>query len=188
MDETKLNDTLYIHESFSEVSQDVVTLFVSVTNHQKKPIIKILASGFLSHVEIDLIDFRNLPCACTRSHKWVLHVVDHYSKFSWLYPLYSKENEQVIQVLHQQFYLFGFPSTLHSDNGGEFKSKKMSELCKVNNIKQAHGAPRTPTTQGLVERNNRTVKENMNNILKEKQQPMNKWCTILNEAAYKKNS
>ena len=64
----------------------------------------------------------------------------------------------------------------------------MSELCKVNNIKQAHGAPRTPTTQGLVERNNRTVKENMNNILKEKQQPMNKWCTILNEAAYKKNS
>ena len=188
----------YIRESFSEVSQDVVTLFVSlcklhqeqksVTNHLKKPIIKpILASGFLSHVEIDLIDFRNLLCACTRSHKWVLHVVDHYSKFSWLYPLYSKENEQVIQVLHQQFYLFGFPSTLHSDNGGEFKSKKMSEFCKVNNIKQAHGAPRTPTTQGLVERNNRTVKENMNNILKEKQQPMNKWCTILNEAAYKKN-
>ena len=107
----------YIRESFSEVSQDVVTLFVSlcklhqeqksVTNHLKKPIIKpILASGFLSHVEIDLIDFRNLP---------------------------------------------GFPSTLHSDNGGEFKSKKMSEFCKVNNIKQAHGAPRTPTTQGLVE-------------------------------------
>ena len=144
----------YIRESFSEVSQYVVTLFVSlcklhqeqksVTNHLKKPTIKpILASGFLSHVEIDL------PCACTLSHKWVLHVVDHYSKFSWLYTLYSKENEQVIQVLHQQFYLFGFPSTLHSDNGGEFKSKKMSEFCKVNNIKQAHGAPRISRTCGV---------------------------------------
>ena len=38
-----------------------------------------------------------------------------------------------------------------------------------------------------MERNNRTIKENINNILKEKKQETNKWCTILNEATYKKN-
>ena len=189
----------YLRQSFAEISQDVITLFVSlcklhqeqrsVTNHVKKPVIKpIMATGFLSHVQIDLIDFRNLPCTCKPvPHKWVLHVADHFSKYSWLHPLHSKETEQVIPALKEQFYLFGFPTILHSDNGGEFKSKKMSEFCKENNIKQVHGAPRNPSTQGLVERNNRTVKENMNNILKEKKQETNNWCTILNEAAYKKN-
>ena len=120
----------YIRQSFAEISQDVITLFVSlcklhqeqrsVTNHVKKPVIKpITATGFLNHVQMDLIDFRNLPRACHPvSHKWVLHVVDHFTKYSWLHPLYSKETEQVIQALKEQFYLFGFPAILHSDNGG----------------------------------------------------------------------
>ena len=83
--------------------------------------------------------------------------------------------------------MFGFPSVLHSDNGKEFKSKTMSELCGKHNIKQVHGAPRTPSTQGLVERNNRTVKENILNILKERDESLGKWCTVLGEAACKKN-
>ena len=63
----------------------------------------------------------------------------------------------------------------------------MSELCGKHNIKQVHGAPRTPSTQGLVERNNRTVKENILNILNKRDESLGKWCTVLGEAAYKKN-
>lgn len=188
----------YIRESYAEISQEVITLFVSlcklhqqqrsVTDHVKKPVIKPLAAdGFLKHVEIDLIDFRNLPCSCNPKHNWVLHVVDHFSKFSWLHPLQSKETEQVVKSLQEQFYLFGFPTILHSDNGKEFQSHKMNEFCSRNKIKQVYGAPRTPTTQGLVERNHRTIKENMTNIIKEKNEKKENWCKILNEAAYKKN-
>ena len=83
--------------------------------------------------------------------------------------------------------MFSFPSILHSDNGKEFKSKTMSELCKKHKIKQAHGATRTPSTQGLVERNNRTAKENILNILKERCQSLGKCCLVLSEAAYKKS-
>ena len=63
----------------------------------------------------------------------------------------------------------------------------MADFCERNSIKQTHGNPRTPITQGLVERNNKTIKENMSNILKEKGKNNQTWCTILNEAAYKKN-
>ena len=38
-----------------------------------------------------------------------------------------------------------------------------------------------------MERNNHTVKENITNILKERKKNLNKWCTVLGEAAYKKN-
>ena len=72
-----------------------------------------MADGFEEHVQIDLTDFRNLPC-----------------KFTWLYQLHSKENEEAVNILEKQFYQFGFPGILHSDNGKEFKSKKMSEFCK----------------------------------------------------------
>ena len=113
--------------------------------------------------------------------------MDHFSKYSWMFALKNKQTKEVAVTLTNLFWLFGFPSILHSDNGKEFKSKTMSELCRKHQIKQVHGAPRTPSTQGLVERNNRTVKENILNILKERDESLGKWCTVLGEAAYKKN-
>ena len=41
--------------------------------------------------------------------------------------------------------------------------------------------------QGLVEGGNRTFKENISNILREKNAELNSWCSVLSEAAYKKN-
>lgn len=61
----------YIPESFSEISQDVIQLFVSlcklhlqqksVTDRVKKPALEpLITDGFLKHIEIDLIDFRKI--------------------------------------------------------------------------------------------------------------------------------
>ena len=85
--------------------------------------------GFLKHVEIDLTDFRNLPCSCSSSHKWMLHINDHYSKYSWLIPLKSKTCEEGVQALQNVFFMFGFPHTLQSDNGKELTGQKMKEFC-----------------------------------------------------------
>lgn len=38
-----------------------------------------------------------------------------------------------------------------------------------------------------MERHNRTVKENIRNIIQENNLQQNQWCTVLGEAAYKKN-
>ena len=188
----------YVKGIYSEIPQQVVSLFTrlcklhaqqkSITDHKKRPITNpISAETFMSHIEIDLIDFRNVKCSCTNSHQWVLHVTDHHTKYSWLYALHNKTADEVLAKLEELFWLFGFPQTLHSDNGKEFKNKLMHEFCQNHGIKQAHGAARKPQTQGLVERNNRTVKENLTNILKENQADVTTWCSRLGEAAYKKN-
>ncbi len=52
--------------------------------------------------------------------KWILHVKDHFSKFLWAYPLESKEVEPMAEKLLNQFYTFGPPCILQSDNGKEF--------------------------------------------------------------------
>jgi len=102
-------------------------------------------------------------------------------------PLTVKQSEQVAYELEKLFFMFGFPKTLHSDNGGEFRNKNMENLCKRHKKKFVHGAPRNPSTQGQVERNNSTIKVNITNIVKEKGIQPNKWCQVVHEAAYKKN-
>ena len=85
----------HIRTFYFGISQEVITLFVSlcklhqqqksVTNHTKKAITNPITTGkFLEHVEIDLIDFRSLPCERNSKHNWVLHVIDHFSKYSWM--------------------------------------------------------------------------------------------------------
>ena len=188
----------YVKGIYSEIPQQVVSLFTSlcklhaqqrsITDHKKQAITKpISAETFMSHVEVDLIDFRNVKCSCTNPHQWVLHVTDHHTKYSWLFALHNKTAEEVLAKLQELFWHFGFPQTLHTDNGKEFKNKLIQEFCQKHGIKQVHGAPRKPQTQGLVERNNRTVKENLTNILKENQAELTTWCSRLGEAAYKKN-
>lgn len=145
--------------SYNRISQQLVSLFTSlcklhqqqrsITSHCKKTIsTPIQASGFLCHVEIDLIDFRKLPCNCSKHHNWVLHVQDHFSKYSWLLPVKHKETQEVASSLESVCWMFRLPTTLHSDKGMEFKSKMMTDFCAKYKIKQVFGAPRNPSTQG----------------------------------------
>lgn len=113
----------YLQMSYNGISQQVVNLFTlvcklhqqqsSITSHCKKTIsIPIQASGFLCRVEMDLIDFRKLPCNCSKDHNWVLHVEDHFSRYLWLLPLKHKETSEVASSLESLFWMFGFPANL----------------------------------------------------------------------------
>ena len=68
---------------------------------------------------------------------WILHVKDHFSKFSWAYPLESKEPESVAEKLLNQFYTFGPPCILQSggDNGKEFVAQIIKVCFFFNEIK-----------------------------------------------------
>ena len=56
------------------------------------------------------------------------------------------------------------------------------------NITVCHGSPQTPTTQGLVERSNRTWKENMRAIiLSSENKSIGEWCKSTLQASYTMN-
>ncbi|CAF4085336.1 unnamed protein product [Rotaria sp. Silwood2] len=74
----------------------------------------IISVGFLTRLQIDLIDFRTRP---DKEFQWILHCRDHYSKCSWGYPLVSKEAQRVADHLSTLFYQFGPCKILQSDNG-----------------------------------------------------------------------
>ncbi len=76
--------------------------------------------------QIDLIDMRHLP---DENYKWILHGIDHWSKFQFAYPLINKSAVDVAVALQKYvFPILGLPSILQSDNGREFVNKIIGEV------------------------------------------------------------
>jgi len=75
------------------------------------------------HWQMDLIDFQKYN---ERGYKWILTIVDVFSKYLWVWPLTNKTAEEVKEALSHIFQERR-PITLQSYNGSEFKNKVISE-------------------------------------------------------------
>jgi hypothetical protein len=53
----------------------------------KAPLEPIVVDEIWKRVQIDLVDMRHEPSG---RYKWILHIKDHFSKFTFLFPLVSK--------------------------------------------------------------------------------------------------
>ena len=91
-----------------------------------------------------------------RGYRWVLTVIDCFSKYALAFPLKRKESNNICMMLLDLFSNEGIPAILQSDNGGEFVST--INLIPKLGIKLINGSPYSTTTQGQVERFNRTLK------------------------------
>lgn len=56
-------------------------------------------------------------------YKYILVIVDAFTKFTWLFATKSTTTEEVIKILHILFNLFGIPERMISDRGTAFSSK-----------------------------------------------------------------
>ena len=103
---------------------------------------------FLLRLQIDLVDMRSQPDG---EFKWILHARDHFTKFSWLYPMKTKMAAKVADHLITQFCVFGPPRILQSDNGKEFTAQVINNLSLLwPGLVIIHGRPRHPESQGKI--------------------------------------
>ena len=92
--------------------------------------------------------------------KYLLGVVDCFSKFVTLVPLKSLHSEEITSALFEKWIsLFGPPKILHSDQGPNLNSRTVKELCDHFNITKTRTAPYHPQSNGICERLFRTVKK-----------------------------
>ena len=84
-------------------------------------------------------------------YKWIPHVVDHWSKFQFIYPLTCKTAADVANALHKWVVpVMGLPSVLQSDNGSEFINSVIEELVAAwpVQVQLVSGHPRHLQSQG----------------------------------------
>jgi len=103
-----------------------------------------------------------------RNNRYVLVVSDYFTKWTEAYALPDQTAATVAETLVSEFVSrFGVPRQIHSDQGTNFESKLMEEVCKLLNIEKTRTTPLHPQSDGQVERFNRTLVE----MLRGKLQP-----------------
>ncbi len=120
-------------------------------------------SSFMGHLlsfrpnEILAIDFTVLEP--TRSGlENVLVMTDVFTKYTWAVPTRDQRAETVAQVLVVEwFYRFGVPSRVHSDQGRNFESSLVQQLCALYGVEKSRTTPYHPAGNGQCERFNRTL-------------------------------
>uniref|UniRef100_A0ABD2WXP2 RNA-directed DNA polymerase n=1 Tax=Trichogramma kaykai TaxID=54128 RepID=A0ABD2WXP2_9HYME len=91
------------------------------------------------------------------SKDYIFLVVDYYSRYKEIKIMRSTTTEDTIKVLKEIFSRLGFPSTITSDNGPQFKSDTFAEFCSQCGIVHLATIPYWPQMNGEVERQNRSV-------------------------------
>ena len=108
----------------------------------------------LERVGLDLIDM----VASSQGHRYVLTVIDHYSRYLKLYTLKHKHTHGVVEALERFMADFGTPAAVVTDNGGEFTSKAFEEFCSQRGVAVHRTTPYHPRGNSVVERSHRTIK------------------------------
>jgi len=101
-----------------------------------------------------------------RGYKYILTVVDLFSKMTWALPLKNKEGETVAKAFDKLLATLPKVSTVRSDRGSEFQAQPFKNVLKKHKVKQIFSLPYKPQSNGQVERQNKTLKRLINMTIK----------------------
>ena len=108
-------------------------------------------------LELVCIDFLKLDKS-KGGYENVLVVTDHFTRYAQAYPTRDQLATTVAKTLWDNFFVhYGFPRRIHADQGRNFESHLIAELCKVAGIKKSRTTAYHPQGNGTTERFNRTL-------------------------------
>ncbi len=91
-------------------------------------------------------------------NKYILVIIDQFTKWVEAYAIPHQGSELVARKLVMDFITtFGVPLELHTDQGSNFQSVLFREVCRLLNISRTRTTPYHPSSNGQVERFNRTL-------------------------------
>ncbi|GJR35736.1 retrovirus-related pol polyprotein from transposon TNT 1-94 [Tanacetum coccineum] len=115
-------------------------------------------------------------------------IVDDYSRYTWTRFLKNKTEA------FDQFKIFSKKIqnqlgctivSIRTDHGREFDNEvQFGEFCNANGITHNFSALRTPQSNGVVERKNRTLQEMSRTMLNEQSLPQKFWCNAVDTSTY----
>ncbi|GJZ40724.1 retrovirus-related pol polyprotein from transposon TNT 1-94 [Tanacetum coccineum] len=121
-------------------------------------------------------------------NRYTLVIVDDYSRYTWTRFLANKteafEEFEIFSKMIQNKLGCSIVS-IRTDHGREFDNEvQFGKYCDLNGISHNFSAPRTPQSNGVVERKNRTLQEMSRTMLNEQSIPQKFWCNAVDTSTY----
>ena len=88
----------------------------------------------------------------------VLVITDHFRRYALAYASKTQTAQATARILWENLIChYGFPEQFISDQGRNFESDLIQELCKIAGVKKLHTIPYHPQSNGQCERFNSTL-------------------------------
>ena len=97
------------------------------------------------------MDFKG-PLQSSSPNKYILIIVDEYSRFPFAFPCREMTTAVVINCLSSLFSIFGLPLYLHSDRGTAFMSSELKSFLSRLGVSTSKSTPYHPAGNGQCER------------------------------------
>lgn len=92
-----------------------------------------------------------------KDYKYILAVIDAFTKFVWLFPTKSTSADETIKKFEVYSSVFGNPRRIITDRGTAFTATAFKECCKERNIELIQITTGIPRGNGQIERVHRIV-------------------------------
>ena len=126
-----------------------------------KPLYPYRVSGSHVQFQADLVDYSKYS-AWNRGYKYILMVMDIFSRKAWAFPLKTKSGTDVAHVLRDLFQHIPSPKRLQVDEGREFYNRNVQAVLAKDQIELF--SIFSPYKCAHVERLNRTIKNKLERI------------------------
>ena len=122
------------------------------------------------------------PLPSVSENRYILVLVDEYSRYPFAFPCKDMETETVKIHLLSLFALFGSPSCIHSDRGAQFESKALQDFLFQHGVLKSRTTPYHPQGNGQCERINGSILKTINLALQENNLEKSHWEKVLNKS------
>ncbi|WZZ30847.1 hypothetical protein YC2023_014248 [Brassica napus] len=144
-------------------------------------------SSILSSRPLEYIfsDVWSSPILSVDNYKYYVVFIDHYSRYTWLYPLKLKSQVKEVFIAYKALVENKFQTsigTLFSDNGGEYIA--LRSFLSTHGITHLTSPPHTPQHNGLSERKHRHIVETGLTLLSTASIPKKYWTFAFSTAVY----
>lgn len=145
---------------------------------------KIITKGINELWAADLLIMTTVDTKLNKGYKYLLNVIDTFSKFAYIEPLKKKDGPTVSEAFERIIKRsVNPPKLLHTDSGKEFLNSNFQKILKMYNIKMYQTYSEIKSS--IVERFNRTINEKLK--IQFEIQKNNKWVDIIDKLLYEYN-